>query len=94
LILICASELLEAIVGKSLENAQWPVYDPALAVESEVTVVVQINGKLRSSLMLAKGTSQDVVEPQARAAVQQWLDGKTVVKVVFVADRLINFVVK
>ncbi|MFA6263975.1 MAG: leucine--tRNA ligase [Candidatus Babeliales bacterium] len=89
-----ASELLELLLGKSLEHAHWPVYDPALAVENEVTVVVQINGKLRASLVAAKGAVQEVIEPQARAAVSQWLEGKTILKTVFVADRLINFVVK
>jgi leucyl-tRNA synthetase len=89
-----ASELLEILLGKSLEHAQWPTYDPALAVEHDITVVVQINGKLRASLEVTKGIFQDALEPQARAAVSQWLEGKTIVKTVFVADRLINFVVK
>jgi leucyl-tRNA synthetase len=89
-----ASELLETLLDKTLEHVQWPVYDPALAVEHEVTVVVQINGKLRASLVVAKGAGQDLIEPQAREAVRQWLADKTIIKTVFVADRLVNFVVK
>jgi leucyl-tRNA synthetase len=89
-----ASELLEELLGKQLEHATWPTFNPALVEEHEVTVVVQVNGKLRASLTLAKGLDQAAVEPLARAAIAKWLEGVTVVKVVLVQDRLISFVVK
>jgi leucyl-tRNA synthetase len=89
-----ASELLESLLGKQLEYATWPLYDQALAEEDSVTLVVQVNGKLRASLDLKKGLEQDVVEPLAREAASKWLEGVTVLKVVLVKDRLINFVVK
>ncbi len=89
-----ASELLETLLGKQLEHCTWPTFNPALVEEHEVTVVVQVNGKLRASLTLAKGLDQAAVEPLARAAITKWLEGVTVVKVVLVQDRLISFVVK
>jgi len=88
-----SSELFEILLGKKLENAKWPVFDVALAQENEVTLVVQINGKLRADLVLAKDTTQAIVEPLARQAASKWLEGKEVIKVIFVANRLINFVV-
>jgi leucyl-tRNA synthetase len=89
-----ASELLEELLGKQLEHATWPEYDAELTVDSEVTLVVQVNGKLRGSLTVAKGAGQEVVEPLARAAAGHWITDGTVRKVIFVADRLINFVVQ
>lgn len=89
-----ASELLEVLLGKKLEQCSWPTYDPELAKNNQATIAVQINGKLRATLELPVGKSQAEVEQKAREAVQKWLDGVTVVKVVFVADRLINFVIR
>jgi leucyl-tRNA synthetase len=89
-----SSELLEHILGKQLENTRWPQHDPALAQENEAIVVIQINGKLRHQLTVAKGVTQPMLEPQARKIAEKWLEGKEVMKVIFVQDRLINFVVK
>lgn len=74
---------------------RWPAYDPALIVDEEVEVVVQVNGKLRARLRLAKGTPEAAAVAAARglAEVAKWLDGATVRKTVFVPDKLINFVV-
>jgi len=74
----------------------WPQYDPALAAEEEVEVVLQVNGKLRGKVVAPKGTASTELERLARAdhKIQQYLGGKTVYKVVVVVDKLVNFVVK
>jgi len=91
----CASELMEVLLGKQLENAKWQSFDPLLAAQNEVTLVIQVNGKLRGNVVVRKGTEQDVIEPIAHELIfDKWLAGKEVVKVIFVADRLINFVVR
>ena len=89
-----SSELLEKLLNRQLENSHWPKYNEQLAQVEEVTVVIQINGKLRGSLILNKGMSQEQVEPLANNAVEKWLDEKELIKVIFVEDKLINFVVK
>ncbi len=92
-----AEELWERIGRKGpVLRAAWPKYDPALAAEDEVEVVVQVNGKLRSRVVVAKGTAQEELERLARAdaKVQPFVDGKTVHKVIVVADKLVNIVVK
>lgn len=88
-----ASELLEQLFKTSLDQCNWPVYDPLMAVMNEVTMVVQVNGKLRANITVAKGAQQSQVQPQAHELVAKWLTGE-LVKVVFVQDRLINFVIK
>jgi leucyl-tRNA synthetase len=81
---------------ESIHRQAWPGFDPDLAIESVVKVVVQVNGRLRDTIEMPKGTAQESVEEAAVATetVQRYLSGKEVVKVVFVPDRLINFVVR
>jgi leucyl-tRNA synthetase len=82
--------------AQTLAYEPWPVYDPALLVENEIEVPVQVNGKLRGKVKVPAGADQPAVESAAKAesAVAQHLAGKTLVKTVYVAGRLLNFVVK
>jgi len=75
-------------------DAAWPAVDPALLVEDEVTVAVQVNGKLRDTLVLPKGAAKDVAEAAALASekVVRALEGKSPRKVIVVPDRLVNIV--
>ena len=75
-------------------DAAWPKVDPALLVEDEVTIAVQVNGKLRDTLVMAKGATKGDVEAAALSAdkIVQWLDGATPKKVIVVPDRLVNIV--
>jgi leucyl-tRNA synthetase len=74
----------------------WPEYDADLAKEDEAQIVVQVNGKLRAHLLVPFGTSEDVLRQRAldEPKVQQFVNGKQVVKVVVVPDKLVNIVVK
>lgn len=75
-------------------EASWPKVDPALLVEDEVTVAVQVKGKLRDTLTVAKGLPNAELEALALASekVQRSLDGAQVCKVIVVPDRLVNIV--
>ncbi len=77
-----------------IAEAQWPPHDPALLVDDEVTIAVQVNGKLRDTLSLAKGLARDAAEAAALAApnVVRTLDGATPKKIIVVPDRLVNIV--
>jgi leucyl-tRNA synthetase len=90
-----AEEAWAAMGGSGLvANADWPSYDPALLVEDEVTIAVQVNGKLRDTLVMPKGSDRAVVEAAARANpnVLRILDGAEPKKVIVVPDRLVNLV--
>ncbi len=82
--------------GATLAHEPWPAYDAALTVDDEVEVVVQVNGKLRDKMLVPKGTAVEELEARARAneRVVPQLEGKTVVKVIAVPDKLVNIVVK
>jgi len=75
-------------------DAAWPPVDPALLVEDEVTIAVQVKGKLRDTLTVAKGSAREELEALALASdkVQRALDGAEVKKVIVVPDRLVNLV--
>ena len=78
-----------------IAHAAWPAVDPALLHDDEVTIAVQVNGKLRDTLALAKGTPREALEAAALASdkVARLLDGKAPRKVIVVPDRLVNLVV-
>jgi len=74
----------------------WPAYDPELAKEDLAEIVVQVNGKLRSHISLPFGTPEDVLKARALEdpKIRPFTDGKQIVKVIAVPDRLVNIVVK
>lgn len=89
-----AEALWERLGGAtSVFDAPWPVYDPALAERDRVTVAVQVNGKLRSTVEVAVGSSEEVVYAAAIAdpAVLRHLSGLSR-KVIYVPGRLLNIV--
>ena len=77
-----------------IADALWPVADPALLVDNEVTIAVQVMGKLRDTLTVAKGTDKSELESLALASdkVIRQLDGATPKRVIVVPDRLVNIV--
>ncbi|RUN75120.1 leucine--tRNA ligase [Sphingomonas sp. TF3] len=77
-----------------IADAPWPTVDAALLIEDEVTVAVQINGKLRDTLVLAKGLAREEIEAAALSSekIVRILDGKPPRKVIVVPDRLVNIV--
>ena len=88
-----ASELLAQLFNKQLNACSWPYYNPLLAQHDMATIVVQVNGKVRSRINVMRGSLQPVVEAEARTVVNAWLADKKIIKVIFVLDRLINFVI-
>ena len=82
-------------VAPSLTYAPWPKFDPALLMESEIEIPVQVNGKLRDVIKVAVNADNATLEAAARAAtaVQQFIAGKTIKKVIVVPKKLVNIVV-
>jgi len=78
-----------------LEASGWPGYDAEAVVDEEVTVVIQVNGKLRSKLTVAPDAQEEAVRAAALAddKVQPYLEGKNVKKVVYVPGKLVSIVV-
>jgi len=91
-----AEELWDAYGNRSsIANAPWPQFDPEAIVATEITVVVQVNGKVRSKLLLPAGMSDRDIETAALAdpKVKELTAGKQVRKVIVVQGKLVNVVV-
>jgi leucyl-tRNA synthetase len=91
-----SEELWEVSGAKGSVNEQtWPEYDESKLQSETVQFVLQVNGKFRGNIDLPKDTSQDQVERLALeiSTVQNALDGKKPKKVIFVANKIINFVI-
>ncbi len=92
-----AEEMWEKLGGKGfLALAKWPEYDEKLTVESVIEVPVQINGKLKTVLSVPADSSKEDIIAAAKAdeKVASNLNGKTVVKEIYVPGKLVNLVVK
>ena len=90
-----AEEAWAALGGSGLVADQpWPTHDPKLLVDDEVTVAVQVNGKLRETLTAPRGATREALEQMALGAdkIARLLDGSTPRKVIVVPDRLVNIV--
>ena len=80
----------------SVALVKWPEYDEAKCKDDEIEVVVQINGKLRSKLMLPHGSSKEEMLEKAKEdeKIKTWIDGKTIVKEIVVPGKLVNIVIR
>ena len=83
-------------LGGVLNEQKWPTFDPALCMDEMVELVVQINGKVRSRLQVPVDSAQaDVLEKaKAEPKIQDALQGKQIVKEIYVQNKLVNFVAK
>jgi leucyl-tRNA synthetase len=81
--------------GSIFDGSQWPAFDPEKAKEDAVEVAVQVNGKLRGTIRVPVGTDQEAAEALARAEdnVARYLEDAAVRRVIYVPNRLLNFVV-
>jgi leucyl-tRNA synthetase len=92
-----AEELWERLghTGSIFVEARWPSFDADKAVAGTVEFVVQVNGKVRARMEMARGIGESEARDAALADehVQRWIEGKQVRKTIFVPDRLLNLVV-
>ncbi|MFZ2185512.1 MAG: class I tRNA ligase family protein, partial [Streptococcus parauberis] len=82
--------------GQSLTYEAWPIWDETKLIENDVEIVVQIKGKVKAKLVVAKDLSKDQLEAIALAndKVQAEIAGKEIIKVIAVPNKLVNIVVK
>ena len=79
--------------GRVYETA-WPEYDDAKTVESTVEIAVQINGKTRATLKIGKDDAKDDVIAKAKETIADKLEGKNIIKEIYVPGRIVNIVAK
>ena len=92
------TEELFAILGeaKTINETPWPVYDEAKTIDDEIEIPVQLNGKVKAVVLVAKEATEEEVKAAVASceAVQKSIEGKNVVKEIYVKGRIYNIVVK
>jgi len=79
----------------SLGKQDWPVYDERLLVEEEITLAVQVNGKVRDTITLPSDANEEVAKAKALESerIQKFIDGNEIKKVIYVQGRILNLIV-
>ena len=82
--------------SETITYQPWPTYDPKALVEDEVEMIVQVNGKVRAKIKMAKDTDRDEAQQLALANehVKKFIDGKDIKKVIVVPNKIVNIVAK
>jgi leucyl-tRNA synthetase len=90
------TEELWSILGekKSINFSEWPKWDESMLVDSEIKIIIQVNGKMRSGMMVGVETSEEEVKKLVLSdeKVLRYMDGKEAKRVIYVKGRLINIV--
>ncbi|MBQ8296672.1 MAG: leucine--tRNA ligase [Ruminococcus sp.] len=89
-------EMYNSVFGDILSEQAWPKYDEALCKDNTIEIVVQVNGKLKAKLMISADADKDSVIAMALAEekVKEAVDGKSVIKQIYVPNKLVNIVAK
>ncbi|MBQ8434463.1 MAG: hypothetical protein IJX24_00400 [Oscillospiraceae bacterium] len=88
--------MFENNFGEILNEQSWVKYDESLCVENSVEIVVQVNGKIKSKLVVPVDGDKDKILETALSEekVKEAVEGKNIVKQIYVPNKLVNFVVK
>ena len=83
-------------LGKPLCESPWPIYDEAKTIDKEITIGVQINGKLRSEVTLELNESEELAKDKVlnQDNVKKYTDEKEIVKFIYIPNKIINIIVK
>ncbi len=90
-----AEELMEKMQQKTLENYKWPIWNKKEIIVTNVTMSIQVNGKLRATMELELNYDDNEAISMAKkiANVDKYISGKNIIKVIHVKNKIINFVV-
>jgi leucyl-tRNA synthetase len=89
---ICAELLSQC--GVAIQDATWAKYDPQACIETTTTIIVQVNGRVRDTIIVARGTTRHTIEKIAQEKIERWLLScpNKEFKTIYVQDKLINFI--
>lgn len=90
------TEELWSILGHSntIAYEAWPTFDESKTIDNTINLPIQVNGKLRGTIEVEKDASEDVIKPFAHEKVSASLEGKTIIKEIYVKNKVYNIVVK
>jgi len=89
-----ASELLEQLLGKKLVDCSWPTYDESLLTQDSMILAIQVNGKMRGTIEVDIDMHQSDIEKIACDKISKWLEDKEIVKIIYIKNKMLSFVIK
>lgn len=87
-------ELNESLGFKPICESAWPSFDESKTIDSEIEIPVQLNGKVKATVKIALDSTEDVVKEKVHNEVAHLLEGKTIVKEIYVKNKIYNIVVR
>ncbi len=89
-------ELNEELGYSPIYDSEWPKYDESLTIDQEITIAVQVNGKVRGTITIAKDEKEEFVKEKAMQEenVKRHISGSDVVKVIVVPNKIVNIIIK
>ena len=89
-------ELNESLGYTPICDRAWPTYDEDKTIDNEIDIAVQVNGKVRDTIRIKKDSSKEELEKLAMDSeiIKKWLEGKEIVKVICVPNRIVNIVIR
>ena len=87
-------ELNEELGFKPICESKWPEYDESKTIDSEIEIPIQINGRVKGTIKVALNSSEETVKEVAHNEVAEFIEGKNIVKEIYVKNKIFNIVVK
>ena len=90
------SEEIYSLIGnnKTIAESSWPTYDEAKTIDDEIEIPIQVNGKLKATIMIVKDSEEEIVKQLVHEKISDIIDGKNIVKEIYVKNKIYNIVVK
>ena len=90
------TEEIYSLIGneKTIAESSWPIYDEAKTIDDEIELPIQVNGKLKATINIIKDSDEDTVKNAVHEKVDSILEGKNIVKEIYVKNKIYNIVVK
>ena len=89
-------ELWNIVLGHNgtISYEKWPEYDESKTINDEITLPIQFNGKLKATITISLNEDESTIKDKVHKAIDSKLDGKTIVKEIYVKNKIYNIVVK
>ncbi len=90
------TEEMYSLIGneKTIAESSWPIYDEAKTIDDEIELPIQVNGKLKATINIIKDSDEDTVKNAVHEKIDSILEGKNIVKEIYVKNKIYNIVVK
>ena len=78
----------------SIAYEKWPQYDEAKTIANEITLPIQVNGKLKATINISLDENQDIIKEKVHKAIDSKLEGKTILREIYIKNKIYNIVIK